>query len=261
MYYYIVDPNTGDGSFSDIQHKLKSRLHRLNIDGEFAKVLEEKDIPKITKAAIKRKMKTIVVVGDDRTINEVINTVNESGAKSISIGIIPLGGDNTLANYLGIYNWQEACELLAARRLQTFNSILINDCSFIHSCSISPKDNAEKAQILAEIDGSYKLRGDVYSTKVTNQKLHNVNLFNQLLLQFDSAVETPSFWSRLTRRKQSPYVPTQLHARVAILEFSTMHTAVIDGRTLEDTLFRIRLSEIPVQIITAKFSHDKLDAD
>lgn len=262
MYYYIVNPNAGNGTFNSIQHKLKATLHDLNIDGEFAKTIEKNDARKITHSALKRGMKTVVVAGGDKTVNEVIAAVHESGNQSVSVGIIPLGRQNTLARFLGINDWEQACELLAARRLQSFNLIHVNDYSFIHSCHIEPKTTLETPQVLAEIDGMYKLRGDITYSTIINQKMHNVHLPNELLLRFHPSEPSQSWWSRIARR-QDASPPTQLHARVAILEFSSEHSAVIDGRTLHNTLFRIRLSDLPVQLITAKQKeelHIDLDA-
>ncbi len=256
MYYYIVNPNAGSEAFTDIQHKLKRTLRDFNIDGEFAKTLEKNDAQKITRSALKRDVKTIVVVGGDKTINEVITAVHESGNRSVSIGIIPIGTQNTLARFLGIHDWQHACHLLATRRLQSFNLVHVNDHSFIHSCRIDPKNHESTSPVLAEIDGAYKVRGEISLTTVANQKIHNVNLPNELLLRFWPSVSRPSWWERIRGKTPSDPPPTQLHSRVAIMEFSTEHTATIDGRTLNNTLFRIRLSEVPVWFITAKQNHE-----
>lgn len=261
MYYYIVNPNAGNGTFVDIQHKLKSTLHGLGIDGEFAKTLQQKDARTITQSALQRGMKTIVVAGGDKTVNEVVAAVQESGKQSISIGIIPLGNHNTLATYLGITDWRHACHVLAARRLQSFNLVHINDHSFIHSCHIEPKSTSDTSQLLAEIDGSHKLRGEVAFSRVSNQKLHNVHLPNQLLLRLYPHRNRSPWWSRIFGSAGNLSSPAQLHARVAILEFSSEHTATIDGRTLHNTLFRIRLSETPLQLIAARSEQPDLDPE
>lgn len=257
MYYYIVNPNAGNGTFADIQHKLKSTLRELDIDGEFAKTLEKKDARKITRSALKRDIKTLVVIGGDKTVNEVIAAVNESGNRSVSIGIIPTGTQNTLANFLGVHDWQHACRVLATRRLQSFNLVHINDHNFIHSCSITPKDHESTSPMLTEIDGVYKIRGEVALTTITNQKLHNAHLPNQLLLRFWPPGRRTSWWDRLMGRGSEESPPTQLHGRVAIMEFSAEHTAAVDGRTLHNTLFRIRLSDIPVRLIVARNTREE----
>ena len=250
MYFYIVNPAAGDGGYDQLQQRLKSRLQQLEIDGEFSKTLEPEDAAKITRTLLKRGAKTIVVIGDDATLNDVITTVNTAGKHSVAVGFIPLAKTSLLGAHLGIENWQHACELLAERRLQTFNVIHINDNSFIHSCTITAPNPEAPSHFLAEIDGEYRVRGQAQSLEVYNQKLLNSSLPNRLLLQL--LEPPPSSWRRLWQRRPSPAVRSQLHGRVAIVEFDAPATAVIDGRKLQDDMFRIRLSQTPIKLITDK---------
>lgn len=261
MYYYIVNPSSGNGSFADIQHRLKARVRELDIDGEFAKTLDTGDAEKITRSVLKRGAKTIVVAGGDQTVNEVLSTVNSLGRHSVAVGIIPLGEANTVASHLGIGDWQHACEVLAARRLQPFNVIHVNDYSFIHSCMITSPEQQEPRAVLAEIDGEYKLRGRLETATVRNQKLLNVHLPNRLLVHLESSTKAPAWWQRWlpTAAGLSPNT-TQLHARVVILEFDGQQTATVDGRSFTDSLFRIRLAETPVKLIAAKTDQQGFDS-
>ncbi|TKJ30869.1 MAG: hypothetical protein CEE40_03235 [Chloroflexi bacterium B3_Chlor] len=54
--------------------------------------------------------RTIVAVGGDGTVNEVVNGVDGSEAAVFSI---PLGAGNDFLRSLGIWTWEEACRLLA----------------------------------------------------------------------------------------------------------------------------------------------------
>lgn len=260
MYYYIVNPSSGNGSFADIQHRLKARVRELDIDGEFAKTLDTGDAEKITRSVLKRGAKTIVVAGGDQTVNEVLSTVNSLGRHSVAVGIIPLGEANTVASHLGIGDWQHACEVLAARRLQPFNVIHVNDYSFIHSCVITSAEQQAPRSALAEIDGQYKLRGQVEAATVRNQKLLNVHLPNQLVVHLEGSAEAPAWWRRWLPAAGPAPAATQLHARVVILEFDGQQTATIDGRTFNDNLFRIRLAETPVKLIAAKTDQQGFDS-
>ena len=259
MYHYIVNPSSGGNQYDGIQHKLKSRLQHLQIDGEFSKTLENGDAEKITRSFIKQGAKTIVVIGGDSTINDVIATINSSGKHSIAVGMIPMG-DSLIGQHLGITDWKQACELLSYRRLQSFNVMHINDYSFIHSCSIK-LSNDTPLPFLAEIDGELRLRGHVGQINLSNQKLLNASLPNQLLARFESP--HPSKWSYRFRGlgKQIPSQISQLHARVIILEFENICTAVIDGRAFKDSMFRIRLSNAPVKLITNKPQRQGFDYD
>ena len=54
---------------------------------------------------------TIVAVGGDGTVNEVVNAVVGSPA---SLAALPLGAGNDFLRSLGIWTWREACQVLAA---------------------------------------------------------------------------------------------------------------------------------------------------
>ncbi len=133
MYYYIINPASGGGKINKVQDKLKDRLKELGIAGEFVKSTGPGDIPRLTRMAIEKGYKTIVAVGGDGTINEIINSIGTSG---VALGIIPLGATNELAGMLGIPDWQTACNILAARKIEEVDLGIINDNVFVTSAAI-----------------------------------------------------------------------------------------------------------------------------
>ncbi len=133
MYYYILNPASGGGRINKIQDRLKSRLKELGIAGEFVKSIGEGDVTKLTVMGIKKGYKTIVAVGGNGTINEVINGVGKS---EVAVGIIPIGDKNELAKSLGIPDWQTACNILAARKIETLDIGRVGKSYFITSVDI-----------------------------------------------------------------------------------------------------------------------------
>lgn len=133
MYYYIINPASGGGKINKVQDKLKNRLKELGIAGEFAKSTGPGDIARLTKMAIEKGFKTIVAVGGDGTINEIINAIGDA---RVALGIIPMGSSNELANMLGIPDWPVACKILAARKVEEVDLGRINDNLFVTAASI-----------------------------------------------------------------------------------------------------------------------------
>jgi YegS/Rv2252/BmrU family lipid kinase len=133
MYYYIINPAAGGGKINKVQENLKERLKVLGIAGEFAKSTGPGDVAKLTNLAINKGFKTIVAVGGDGTINEAINAISK---KNVVLGIVPMGNTNELAKLLGIDGWQNACNILAARKVEEIDLGKINDQYFITSASI-----------------------------------------------------------------------------------------------------------------------------
>jgi YegS/Rv2252/BmrU family lipid kinase len=141
MYYYILNPAAGGGRINKIQDRLKARLKELGIAGEFVKSIGEGDITKLTKLGIERGFKTIVAVGGDGTINEVINGLSDT---SVAMGIIPIGNSNELAKTLGITDWQSACNILAARKIEEVDLGKIGKKFFVTSVNIGFETDASR---------------------------------------------------------------------------------------------------------------------
>lgn len=133
MYYYIINPAAGAGKINKIQDKLKSLLSELDIIGEFVKTTGIGDATKLTKLALAKGYTTVVAVGGDNTVNEVMNGILDEKA---ALGVIPTGSTNSLAKTLGINSWEEACSILAARKLETIDLGKINNRYFITSATL-----------------------------------------------------------------------------------------------------------------------------
>lgn len=162
MYYYIINPAAGGGKINKIQEKLKERLKELGIAGEFEKSTGTADIEKLTRLAVNKGFKTIVAVGGDGTINEVINALEDK--PNIALGIIPTGNTNELANLLGIHDWLSACTILAARKIERVDLGTINNNVFVTSVALG-FDN--KILDLKRDQGSSPISRLSYLTKLT----------------------------------------------------------------------------------------------
>lgn len=101
MYYFIVNPNSRTGAGEKVWHRLERILKQKQISyhayltrypghaKKLAYQLSQTDVPR-----------TIVVLGGDGTINEVLNGLILSDA--ITLGYIPTGSGNDFARGMGI---------------------------------------------------------------------------------------------------------------------------------------------------------------
>jgi diacylglycerol kinase (ATP) len=69
----------------------------------------------LARRAVSEGYDTVVAVGGDGTVNEVVNGVAGSPA---TLAALPLGANNDFLRSLGIWNWREACEVLAAGQVR-----------------------------------------------------------------------------------------------------------------------------------------------
>lgn len=100
MYYFIVNPMSSRGRGEKIWRKLEDQLRRAGV--EYEAMLTEKpgDAGRIAEALTKycREPRTIVAVGGDGTVNEILNGLAFEG--QITLGYIPTGVCNDLARSL-----------------------------------------------------------------------------------------------------------------------------------------------------------------
>lgn len=135
MYYYLYDSELADKKYHKQLAKIEKRLTDLGINGRVHHLSFLKNIGQLLAEEIKRGISAIVVVGDDKTVGQIINLLPDH---STPVGIIPIntGGTNQIAKSLGIISGEEACNILSARIVQSINIGLINQYKFITSLSI-----------------------------------------------------------------------------------------------------------------------------
>lgn len=128
MYYYIIDPSKlNQRSFDRVQNELYSCLSEYRISGETTRVTGLRTIPQLTEVAFSHGVKTLVAVGDDDTLQEMISAV---AGRDITLGYIPLF-DSELSRILGIRSIESACKTIAARRVELLDTGIVNGAPFL----------------------------------------------------------------------------------------------------------------------------------
>jgi diacylglycerol kinase family enzyme len=128
MYYYIVDPQKiGQKHFERVQNQLHSSLSELKINGEMNRVTSIKTISQLVDSAFMRGAGTIVAVGHDSTVQEIINALGE---REMTIGYVPLQ-ESEFSTVLGITDVANACQNLAHRRVENLDLGKVNSSYFL----------------------------------------------------------------------------------------------------------------------------------
>lgn len=124
MYYYLYDNYLNNKKSQLTLAKIESRLTDLGINGKINKLSFLKNIKQIINEEIRHGVDTVVVVGNDTTLNQVINLISEF---NIAIGFIPIGPNNKIAEILNIPEGEAACDVLSSRIIAKLNLGLINN--------------------------------------------------------------------------------------------------------------------------------------
>ncbi len=138
MYQYIYDSFLNDAKFFAALSAVESRITDLGMNGKIDRLSIFKNVREIISEGTKRGTKTLVVVGNDLTLNRVINAV--PNFNDVTLGFIPLGPKNKIAKILGIPEGVAAVDVLSFRRIEKIDLGQINDCFFLSEIEVlSPK--------------------------------------------------------------------------------------------------------------------------
>lgn len=189
MYLYLFDAFLGKGKYKKIIDKIETRITDLEISGRIVKLTILESIPEIIADGLKKGVKTVVVVGNDKTLCQAASALIGSDA---SLGIIPVGENNKIAEILGVPQEDLACEVISARLLENIDIGRINNNPFISSIEI------DGHKVLLEHRG-WKISP---TSKINKIKIFNLNkFFDKISHPQDGLMEVvlegnkKSFWS------------------------------------------------------------------
>jgi diacylglycerol kinase family enzyme len=187
MYYYIVDPQKlPQKDFERVQNVLYSSLSEFRIAGEVVRVTGLRTIQQLVENAFAHEAKTIVAVGGDDTLHDVINAV---GKREITIGFIPIV-DSEMSGMLGIKDLLQAVKTIAFRRIQDMDLGLANNYSFLSKINFGLNDltnfrslfNLPTFEIKFSADESYQATQTVVGGVIMNSTNPTDGLLDVLLL-------------------------------------------------------------------------------
>lgn len=149
MHVYVYDSFLNHSKYNHTLSKIETRITDLGLNGKICRLGVIKNYIDTIRGEIKRGAKTIIIVGNDETVNQIINSI---GNTDVPIGIIPVGKNNNLiANSLGINSDLTACDILSARRIENMNLGDANGVLFLSEAVITTKNT------IIEINKNYSI--------------------------------------------------------------------------------------------------------
>ena len=124
MHIYIYDDYVNTKKYDTILAKMETRITDLGLNGKIIRLGIMKNIFDAVENELKNEAKTIVAVGNNKTVNKIINAMINAEIKSdleikAPLGVIPLGEkNNSIAKALGIETPEDGCDILSARMIE-----------------------------------------------------------------------------------------------------------------------------------------------
>ena len=141
MHVYIYDDYLSRSKYNRAINRVEIRLTDLGLNGKIIRLGGIKNIKNTIQNEVKLGAKTIIAVGNNQTVNRIIGAVIEADTygdfqKKTVIGIIPVGGDNSIAASFGITDEEEACNIILARRVEKIDLGLAGGHYFLNQATI-----------------------------------------------------------------------------------------------------------------------------
>jgi len=200
MYYYIVDPQKlSQREFERVQNLLYSSLSEFRISGEVVRVTGLRTVLQLVENAFAHEAKTIVAVGSDETLHEVINAI---GKREMVVGFIPISSSE-IADIFGIKDIVHAVKTIAFRRIELIDLGIVNNNYFLskisfgidHEQGLRSLLNLPKYEIKFSADEKYQANQTVVAALIVDHKKTD-GLLDVLLLP------PLSKWQTIIHRRQ-----------------------------------------------------------
>src|SRR6056297_2182747 len=101
MHFYLFDSFLSGPKYKKILDEIESRILDLDIGGPMSHLTVLRSFEQSLKTGLQDKFHTIVVVGNDKTLNKAINLLAD---KNKPLGIIPVGDNTEICKALGMPN-------------------------------------------------------------------------------------------------------------------------------------------------------------
>jgi diacylglycerol kinase family enzyme len=157
MNVFVYDAFLSEKKYERTLNRIETRLTDLGLNGKIVRLGVLKNIMDAVGRELKQGAKTIVAVGNNRTLNQIVNAqaaINPSELPfgPVPIGLIPVGAaNNDLAAVLGVPPEDNAGDVIAARRIETLDLGQANEYYFFGHARIN------NAGTVLEIDHNFSL--------------------------------------------------------------------------------------------------------
>lgn len=149
LYAFLYDDFLSAPSFQKILANIETRCSVLGIQGRVSRLAIFRSARELVESLVMDGAQTIVVVGNDRTLQKIMWFLPDL---PVTVGYIPVSEPFGIATLLGIPPGEGACDILAARRVETLDIGKVDDRYFLTEALI--KDT--KASV--DVDGAFSIR-------------------------------------------------------------------------------------------------------
>lgn len=148
LYAYLYDDFLSDKAYERVLAQVETRLSALGIQGRTSRLAIFRSARELVEAVVKDGAQTVVVVGNDRSLQKTMWFLPDL---PVTIGYIPVCEPSGIGSILGIPQGEAACDVLAARRIESLDIGTIENRYFFTEVRL------EETHAAVQIAGNYRL--------------------------------------------------------------------------------------------------------
>lgn len=252
LYAYLYDDFLSDPAYVKVLANIETRCSALGIQGRMARLAIFRSPKELVEGLVREGAQTIVIVGNDKSLEKVMWFLPDL---PVTIGYIPVTEPCGIASLLGIPIGDTACEILAARRIETLDVGRINDRYFLTDIRIPDA----RAQV--NVENTYRIGPSSAGTicirnlgGVTPQGLSLADAKDGLLeLTVEPSVAPSasrfSFWKSVQKNIEPP---TKIFLKYGRIESQEPVDVLVDGHVINGFSFSLGIETDRLKVITGR---------
>ncbi len=242
-YAFIYDDFLNDRKYERLLADLEARLASLDLVGRGARLALFRSAKDIVESMAHQGVSTVVLIGNDQTLDKVMWFLPDL---DVTLGYLPIEEPSTVAQALGIPVGLGACDVLAARLIETLDVGKLDDRYFLTEVRV-PQTIAA-----VDIDGAYRIspsNGGTISIRnlgVAGEAGPSADAKDGLL----EVVVTPQ--GGTSRRREKAPVPTRVLMRSGELISTDPTEIYADNHVMNGRCFHLGIEPKKLRIITGR---------
>lgn len=251
LYAYLYDDFLSDKTYERALANIETRASVLGIQGRVARLAIFRSAKELVEGLVREGAETIVVVGNDRTLEKTMWFLPDL---PVTLGYLPVTGPSSIATMLGIPVGDTACDVLAARRVETLDVGRLDDRYFLTEVTL----DATKAMV--DIEGQYRVSPD-RGGSIAIRNLGNMNkdgvasadardgMLEVVVQPLDPDAKRGNFlFPKPAARREE----TKVHLKNGAILSDEPVDVVVDGHRMNGFTFRLGITPKKLKFITGR---------
>lgn len=252
LYAYLYDDFLSDQAYLKTVANIETRCSALGIQGRTARLAIFRSPKEMVEGLVREGAQTIVIVGNDKTLEKVMWFLPDL---PVTVGYIPICEPAGIGRLLGLPLGDAACDVIAARRIETVDVGRVGDRYFLTDIRIPDA----RAQV--DVEGAYRIgpssAGTVCIRNLGGITEHGLAIADakdgKLELTVEPAVASSSsrfaFWKRAQPAAEDP---TRIYLQHGRIESPEPVDVFVDGHAINGFSFSLGILPDKLKVITGR---------